>query len=169
MDGERSDLIVRTLTADDCARLVAMDERVTGRGRREWYAGKLRRALEDTDVCISLGAELAGAEQAGAGKAGLLVGAVMGSVRFGEFGVPEPVAILDTVLVDPAFARTGIATALLDQLLDNLRGLRIARLRTEVAWDEIDLLAFFAKAGFAPAPRLVLERDVTAERVPAAP
>lgn len=147
----RDELTVRTLRLDDCGRLVAMDLQHSGRRRRAWYDGKVRRALAETDVNISLGAELDG----------LLVGAILGSVHYGEFGQPEPTAILDTILVDRDFGRRGVATALMEQLLLNLSGLGIERLRTEVAWSELELLGFFARAGFAPVPRLVLERGVS--------
>lgn len=145
------DLTIRALRADDCARLVRLDHAISGRNRQAWYEGKIRRALDDTDVNISLGADLDGQ----------LVGALLGSVHFGEFGQPEPVAILDTLLVDRGFARRGIASALLEQLLLNLSALRIERLRTEVSWDEFELMGFFAHAGFQPAQRLVLERPIT--------
>jgi GNAT superfamily N-acetyltransferase len=154
MDAEHSDAVIRTLKPEDCARLVRMDQEISGRNRRAWCEGKIRRALAEADVNISLGAEIDGT----------LVGALLGSVHYGEFGLPEPVAILDTVLVDPAFSRRGVATLMLRQLLLNLSALRIERLRTEVAWDEFDLTEFFAKAGFTPVPRLVLEL-----RVPEAP
>ena len=152
--GEHSDALIRALRADDCARLVRMDQEISGRNRRAWYEGKIRRALAEADVKISLGAEIDGT----------LVGALLGSVHYGEFGLPEPVAILDTVLVDPAFSRRGVASAMLRQLLLNLSALRIERLRTEVAWDEFDLAEFFAKAGFAPVPRVVLELRVPEAR-----
>jgi GNAT superfamily N-acetyltransferase len=90
----------------------------------------------------------------------MLVGAMLGSLHYGEFGQPEPLAVLDTVLVDRAFSGQGIATALMEQLVKNLRALRIERLRTEVAWDDHELVAFFSRKGFAPVPRLVLEVDV---------
>ncbi len=150
MEGEREDLIIRTLRQDDTARLVKMDREISGRSRQTWYERKMQRALRDTDVTISLGAELDG----------LLVGALLGSLHFGEFGQPEPVAILDTMLVDRSYGRQGIGSAMLDQLLKNLRGLRISRLRTEVAWNEFELLAFFGKVGFQPVPRVVLELDL---------
>jgi GNAT superfamily N-acetyltransferase len=146
------ELTIRVLRAEDCPRLVRLDHGISGRTRQAWYEGKVRRALDETDVNISLGADLDGQ----------LVGALLGSVHFGEFGQPEPVAILDTLLVDRAFARRGIATALLEQLLLNLSALRIERLRTEVAWDEFELMGFFARSGFQPAPRLVLERSIAA-------
>jgi len=152
MDGEYSDLdaIIRNLTLEDGPRLAAIDERITGRSRRAWYEGKLKRALADSDLQISLGAE----------RDGVLVGAMLATLYFGEFGLPEPIAVLDTVLVDPDFGRQGIASALFEQLTTNLRGLRIERLRTEVAWDDQELLAFFASRGFAPVPRLVLETQI---------
>ncbi len=149
-----SAVVIRTLCAEDAERLVRMDQEISGRARRAWYEQKVERALRDTDVRISLGAELDG----------LLVGALLGSVHYGEFGLPEPIAVLDTMLVDRRFRGRGIGAAMLDQLLKNLRGLRISRLRTEVNWNELELLRFFGEAGFAPVPRLVLELDVDQER-----
>jgi len=51
-------------------------------------------------------------------------------------------------------------SALLDQLLKNPRGLRIPTLRTEVAWNEVELIGFFERVGFKPAPRIVVELEV---------
>jgi GNAT superfamily N-acetyltransferase len=147
MDGEREGVIVRTLTAADAPHLVRMDQAITGRNRTAWYEGKLKRALLDSDIRISLGAE----------REGRLVGAVLGSLHYGEFGIPEPIAVLDTVLVDPGVRAQGVGTALFDQLARNLCALGIRRLRTEVGWDEHDLNRFLGHRGFVPAPRLVLE------------
>jgi GNAT superfamily N-acetyltransferase len=149
MDGDTDGdgVIVRTLTAADAARLVRIDQEITGRNRTEWYEGKLKRALVESDIRISLGAE----------KDGQLVGAVLGALHYGEFGQPEPVAVLDTILVDPDVRGHGIGTALFDQLARNLCALGIHRLRTEVGWDEHELNRFLGHRGFVPAPRLVLE------------
>jgi ribosomal protein S18 acetylase RimI-like enzyme len=150
MDGERDGLTVRSLIATDAPRLVRMDQAITGRNRTGWYEGKLKRALEESGIRISLGAE----------RDGVLVGAVLGSLHYGEFGQPEPIAVLDTILVDPGFSGRGVGTALLDQLVKNLHALGIRSLRTEVAWDEHALNRFLGRHGFAPAPRLVLELDL---------
>lgn len=154
MDGESDGVIIRSLELADAPRLVRMDQRLTGRNRSAWYDGKLKRALEESDVRISLGGELDG----------FLVGAVLGSLHYGEFGQPEPIAVLDTILVDPDYARRGVGRALLENLTRNLAALGIERLRTEVAWDEHDLNRFLGRLGFAPAPRLVLELRLGAER-----
>jgi GNAT superfamily N-acetyltransferase len=145
------ELVIRSLQSTDSQRLVAMDEQITERRRQAWYEGKLERALSQSDVQISLGAE----------KDGLLVGAVLGSVHYGEFGLPEPVAVLDTILVDREFSRQGIGRAMFEQFIKNLQGLRIEKVRTEVSWMERDLVAFFSKHGFEPLPRLVLEKNIS--------
>ena len=152
MGGVTTDIVIRNLRPDDCARLVRMDAQITGRTRQAWFEGKLRRALSESDVQISLGADVDG----------ILAGAMLGSLHYGEFGLPEPIAVLDTVLVDRKMRRRGIARAIVRQLVKNLRAFGIERLRTEVAWDDRELVGFFARAGFRPVPSLVLEMDVTA-------
>lgn len=149
-DGPSPDARVRTLTRGDLDRIVVMDAQHTGRRRQAWFEGRLGQALDDSDVRVSLGAEVDGT----------LVGAVLGQVQYGEYGVAEPVAVLDTILVDRAFSHQGVGTALVEHLARNLRALNIERIRTEVAWDQQHLLAFLAHHGFAPAQRLVLERPL---------
>lgn len=141
---------VRVLKDADHTRLVRIDERITGRSRGEWYRQRLRRALTDSAIQISLGAEIDG----------LLVGALLGTLQYGEFGAPEPFAVLDTLVVDPEFNHRGVGRALLDQLTKNLRGLRVERIRTEIDWSERQLMGFLAHEGFKPVPRLVLELEL---------
>lgn len=141
-------LVIRTLHRSDRDRIVQLDRASVGRDRGMWIEKKLERALTDSAVSISLGGELDGT----------LVGVVMGSVQYGEYGLPEPVAVLDTILVDPARRSQGVGQALIEQLSKNLSGLRVEVLRTEVAWDEVELIRFLANTHFRPAHRLVLER-----------
>ncbi len=145
---------VRALRREDLPRLVRIDEQSSGRRRQQWLAEKLERALEESNVRISLGAE----------HDGVLIGALLGSVQFGEFGLPEPIAVVDTVLVDPSFRRRGVGSAMLEQLLKNLQALHVQTVRTEVGWDELDLLGWFGGVGFKPAARLVLEMPVPSEQ-----
>jgi GNAT superfamily N-acetyltransferase len=138
---------VRALCAGDLSSMTRIDAKIVGRSRREYLERKLTTALRDSALCISLAAEIDGQ----------LAGFMMGSLYYGEFGRPEPLAILDTLGVDPGYRRQCVATALLRQLVLNLGALGIERLQTEVDWTQRDLLAFFAESGFAPAPRLCLE------------
>ena len=141
---------VRNLRPGDTAALTRIDHRITGRSRSAWYEGRVKRALTGSDLNVSLVATVDDK----------VVGAVLGSLHYGEYGQPEPSAVLDTILVDPALAGQGVGRALMRQLLRNLGALRIETLRTEVAWDEQGLIGFLAKSGFHPAPRLVLEAGV---------
>jgi predicted N-acetyltransferase YhbS len=141
---------VRTLTADDLDAIVRIDRRITGHSRRDYLAIKLQEALRDTRIVVSLGADVDGH----------LAGFLMGRLYYGEFGVPEPVAILDTIGVDPERPREGIGTALLNQFKTNLRGVGIETIQTQMSWNRWDLLHFLEGHGFAPAPRVVLQARV---------
>ncbi len=143
------DVQIRSLNADDLDRLVTIDEAITGRRRERWYKEALHRS-QSGGISMSLGAV----------HDGVLIGAMLGSVRYGEFGQPEPSAELDTVLVHPAFHGSGIGRTLMDALLGNLKALCVERLRTQVDWQEQDLLAFLAHTGFVPVPQLVLEHKL---------
>ena len=143
------DVVVRTLSDRDLGRLVKMDQAWVGRNRSRYLEDKLKRAL-GAGVQVSLGAEIDGT----------LVGALLGAVQYGEFGRAEPVAVLDTILVDPDFTGRGLVGALMQQLEKNLAALRIERLRTEVAWTETRLMSYLAHEGFVPVPRLVLEKTI---------
>ncbi|NOT29589.1 MAG: GNAT family N-acetyltransferase [Planctomycetes bacterium] len=141
---------VRHLRPSDLRRVVALDELITGRERRGYFEHKLQTNLLDSSVEVSLGAEVDG----------ILVGFLLARVWTGEFGATEPVAVLDTLGVQPAFQHQGVGDALLDQLVTNLRGLAVYALRTEVAWDGFELLRFFHRHGFRPAPRVCLDLDL---------
>jgi GNAT superfamily N-acetyltransferase len=145
---------VRGLDASDLERVVAIDARITGRRRDEFFRLKMQRALGETGVALSLAADV------DARCAGFL----LARVDCGEFGRFEKVAVLDTIGVHPDFKGKGVAAALLDQLRTNLLGLGVPRLQTEIGWDDLELLAFFHRAGFTPAPRFCLDLDLERAR-----
>lgn len=141
---------VRTLKADDLDWMVRIDEKHSGRRRTEYLRLKLREAGADTGVRISLGAWLDGEP----------CGYLMGRVYYGEFGIPEPMAVLDSIAVGPAFAGRHVGKALMRQFRMNLRALNVDTVQTQVEWDQVDLVGFFRKAGFRPSSRLCLEMPV---------
>ncbi|MCC6555453.1 MAG: GNAT family N-acetyltransferase [Polyangiaceae bacterium] len=153
-DLEAPGITVRSLTEADLDDIVRIDVQAGGRARREYYKLKLRRALEDTSVRISLAAE----------KDGAVVGFLMGAIYYGDYGQPEPVATLEDIGVMPAFARQGVGAALWRQLARNVKAMRVDRIQTQVDWTSVSLLSFLYRRGFTPAPRLCLERRLDFER-----
>jgi GNAT superfamily N-acetyltransferase len=151
-DGE--DAVVRQLRAQDLEAVIALDAKVVGRRREEYFKLKLKQALSDTGIQLSLGAEIEG----------MFVGFLLARVYYGEFGAPEPVAVLDTMGVHPDFRGRGVAADLIDQLRTNLLGLGIETLQTEVSWQNPGLLAFFQRERFQPAPRFCLDLDLKKTR-----
>ncbi len=151
MQAARLQPVVRSVEPRDLERLIDMDKQLTGVGRRDWYQRKL--APEPGALHVSIGAEVDG----------LLVGAILGSLRQGEFGVSEPIAVIDTILVDRRQQGKGIATCMLEQLARNLRAFGVQRLRTELSWDDHQLNGFLSRRGFAPSRRTVLEMNVASK------
>jgi ribosomal protein S18 acetylase RimI-like enzyme len=138
---------VRELRAEDLDRLVRIDSQATGQDRRGYYEKRLKTALEESGIRVSLAAEVDGT----------VVGYVIGRVYHGEYGRTESFATIDTIGVSPRFRHRGVGHALLTQLRRNLSALRIERVQTEVEWDQWELLRFLQHVGFRPAPRLALE------------
>ena len=151
-DGEGA--VVRQLRPQDLEAVIALDAKAVGRRREEYFKLKLKQALSDTGIQMSLGAELDG----------IFAGFLLARVYYGEFGAPEPVAVLDTMGVHPDFRGRGVASDLIDQLRTNLLGLGIRTLQTEVSWQNPPLLAFFQHEGFQPAPRFCLDLDLERTR-----
>jgi len=135
---------VRSLAPADVEDVARIDRRLTGRDRRDYMRTKLDEALAEATLRVSLIAR----------KENTAAGYLMASADYGDFGRAEPAAVIDTIGVDPNFARQGVARALLSQLFLNLRALRIERVETLVGTRNADLFAFLAAAGFHSGERL---------------
>lgn len=146
----RDRIPVRSMAAGDLAALVEIDRQITGRERAGYFERKLADALTDSDVRVSLVAELDGVP----------VGFIMARVDLGAFGRVETTAVLDTIGVHPDYQNMGVGNALLSQLLMNLGTLRVENLRTEVDWRERELLAYLDGCGFLPSQQLCFDRPL---------
>jgi GNAT superfamily N-acetyltransferase len=139
-----AELPVRSMAEGDLPAIVRIDQKITGRDRTRYYRRKASEALRQSGVRVSLVAEVDRQ----------FAGFLMARVDLGEYGRTDPVAVLDTIGVAPAFAGRRVGRALLEQLLLNLRSLRVERILTEVEWDHFGLLKFLARTGFGRSQRL---------------
>ena len=148
----RDNADVRAMTAADLADIVRIDRLITGRDRAVYMKHKQSETTVDSAIRVSLTARLDGA----------IVGFMMARADLGDFGRIEPVAVIDTLGVDPGYAHRGVGHALLSQLLANLGALRIERVETVVAPRDLGLLGFLYSAGFAPSQRVAFLRRLDA-------
>lgn len=143
----RDRIPVRSMREADLSALVAIDRRITGHDRSQYFERKLDEALHESDVRVSLVAEIDGRP----------VGFIMARVDLGEFGRVEPAAVMDTIGVDPDYAGHGVGRALLSQLLANLTTLRVDKVLTEVDWADRQMMAYLERCGFRPSDRLTFD------------
>jgi ribosomal protein S18 acetylase RimI-like enzyme len=158
MDSDASDspdrIVVRSMRPEDLDAVVAIDAAASGRRRPRYFQRMLERTVKEADFQISLVAEVDG----------VVAGCIIATLYYGEYGVMEPAASIDAVGVLKEFRRQRIGHALMRQLKVNLSGLRVETLRSEVLWDDFELLRFFRSEGFAPGNRICLERSIDPTR-----
>jgi ribosomal protein S18 acetylase RimI-like enzyme len=140
---------VRTLTLKDVPAAAAIERRVTRRRGASSLPRNLRARIRLGPHSICLAAPV------GDRLAGFLVAEVRGV----EFGEGEPVGWVEVVGVDPEFQGQGIGRALGPEALRRLRRRGAKRVKTLVAWDAGEMIAYFRTLGFARADAVLLEAD----------
>ncbi len=140
---------IRTLKKEDLDAIVEIDERVLGENRRNYWERKLE-LMNNKASQISLVAELEGR----------VVGFILGDISGWEFGVPETIGWIDTIGVEPAYQKKGLATALARELVQNLKSFGVKTIYTLVSWNDWDLLQFFHAMGFSRGDMINLELKI---------
>lgn len=143
-------ITVRELRAGDLEAIVRIDAGTTGRRRPEYYQRKLAEATRESGIKISLAAE----------TEGMFAGFLLGRLYYGEFGLPEPVAIVDSIGVRPELKGRHVGRALFEQLETNLRAIGIETIQTQVEWSHFELLGFLKTLDFRPVPTLSLQKKL---------
>ncbi len=143
------DFTIRTLQKDDLNAIVEIDEKVLGENRRNYWEGKLE-LMDKKSSQVSLVVEISGD----------VVGFILGDISGWEFGVPETIGWIDTIGVDPAYQKRGLARALAHELIRNLKALGVKTIYTLVSWNDWDLLQFFHAMGFTRGDMINLELKI---------
>lgn len=141
---------VRAMRAEDVNAVVRIDAEAGGRVRPRYFELMIERAVKSTKLQISLVAE----------DDGRIVGFVIASLYYGEYGMTETTASMDAIGIEAASRRKGVAHALFAQLRRNIAAIGATSIRTEVEWNHFDLLGFLKSEGFHPSLRLCLERGL---------
>jgi ribosomal protein S18 acetylase RimI-like enzyme len=142
----------RPLRADDVERVIAVDRAYSGQSRRRFFEKRFAAAKAQPEDFIHVGVVQDGA----------LRGYAIARVLRGEFGHKQAVAVLDAIGVDAESRERGVGQALMAELDAIMVRRNVRALQSQAEWTNLDLLRFFAAAGFQLAPRLTLQRPVAA-------
>jgi len=140
---------IRPLKKKDIETIVEIDEKVLGENRRDYWRRKFS-LMNDKATKISLVAEMEGK----------VVGFILGDVSGWEFGVPDTIGWIDTIGIDPVYQKRGLATALANEVIKNLKAIGVRAVYTLVSWNDWDLLQFFHAMGFTRGDMINLELKI---------
>jgi ribosomal protein S18 acetylase RimI-like enzyme len=140
---------IRALKKEDLPAIAEIDEKVLGENRKEYWERKIE-TLGTKSTQTSFAAEVDGN----------VVGFILGDISGWEFGVPDTIGWIDTIGVDPAYQKKGLATALANELIRGLRAVGVKTIYTLVSWNDWDLLQFFHAMGFSRGDMINLELKI---------
>ncbi len=143
---------IRRLEREDFTAVVAIDERITGHPRHDYWRDRFETAESIRPPWASLVAELDGR----------VVGFLLGWSSGWEFGIRGSVGWIDVIGVDPPYRGRGVGRALVQAFADAAQELRnIKTIFTLVDSGDSQIHQFFARLGFTPGKMLHLERGST--------
>ncbi len=149
MDRLAEYLRIRPIKIDDLEAIVAIDEKVLGEKRWDYWEKKLS-VMDQKASQVSLVAEVQGQ----------VLGFILGDVSGWEFGVPDTIGWIDTIGVDPDHQKKGLARALAQELIRKLKTMGVRTIYTLVSWNDWDLLQFFHAMGFTRGDMINLELKI---------
>jgi ribosomal protein S18 acetylase RimI-like enzyme len=133
----------------DLDRIIEIDVKVLGKQRPEYWELKLDLVKKRPQIS-ALVAEMDGQ----------VVGFIIGGASRWEYGVPENIGWIDTIGVDPACQRKGIAKVLFTEMANRLKKGGVDTITTFVNRRDWVLLKFFKNMGFQKGDMTNLELDI---------
>jgi len=139
-------VLVRSMKESDLRSLISIDRKIFGTERTAYFERKQYEMLNASGIRVSLVAEMDDYP----------VGFIMARLDYGEFGHAGQEAVMDTLGVDPGYQGHGVGQSLMTQLMANLSVLQVETVRTEVEWNDTDIIAYLGRVGFSPAQQITL-------------
>jgi len=119
------DVIIRALQKEDLDAIVEIDEKVLGESRKDYWERKI--GGHGHEICPNFVR----------GRSSREGGRIRSRDISGwEFGVPDTIGWIDTIGVDPAYQKKGIATVLANELIRGLKGVGVKTIYTLVSWND---------------------------------
>jgi ribosomal protein S18 acetylase RimI-like enzyme len=146
---------VRRVRADDVPQVFALDERVTGVAKPDYWQdvferyGKHRLNQRFFLVAESVETEIRPR----------ILGFIIGELRAWEFG-SEPCGWVFALSVDPRARLLGVGQSLFEAISVEFKNAGVAKMRTMVARDNRLHLMFFRSEGMMAGPYIQLEKEL---------
>jgi ribosomal protein S18 acetylase RimI-like enzyme len=142
---------VREMQRNDLPAIVAIEDRVTGIARKTYWEKRIEISEAIRPHWTSLVAELDNR----------VVGFLFGRAGELEFGLPGTVAWIETIGVDPAYRRRGVADALVEQFASSAEDHGIKTIFTLMDSNQTELQHFFSRIGFVHGKMLHYQKDLS--------
>jgi N-acetylglutamate synthase-like GNAT family acetyltransferase len=147
----KKEIYVRSLERRDLPSIVAMEERITGVARPQYWEQRIEMSEAIRPHWTSLVAEFDNR----------FVGFLFGRAGELEFGLPGTIAWVETIGVDPAFRGRGIARELIEQFISSAEDHGIKTIFTLVSSGQTDMQTFFSRQGFAQGRMLHYQKELS--------
>ncbi len=145
---------VRPVRAADMPHVIALDERVTGLAKPDYWQDVFERYGKRRN-----GGHFLVAEPDVSHNGAALLGYIIGEVRAWEFG-SAPCGWVFALSVEPKARLRGIGERLFDAMAGEFAKAGVKKMRTMVARDNRLHLMFFRSEGMTAGPYIQLERDI---------
>jgi GNAT superfamily N-acetyltransferase len=146
---------VRPARAGDIAQVIALDERITGIAKadywRDVYERYSRHNPKDRYFLVACGGGRAGEPQ--------ILGFIIGEIRVWEFG-SAPCGWVFALSVEPDARLHGVGQALFEAISAQFTAAGVTKMRTMVARDNPLHMMFFRGEGMMAGPYLQLEKEL---------
>jgi ribosomal protein S18 acetylase RimI-like enzyme len=149
MSAVAEQLRIRSLSELDIARIVAIDERLSGVYRPDVWERRVMYYLR-RDPDASQVAEMNGK----------VVGFMLSDIRGGEFGLEDTSGWIERFGVDPDFQGRSIGRRLFEAVVEHLKQEGATTVRTLVEKSDSELATFLRAVGFKDAPLTALEMSI---------
>jgi len=147
----KKEIYVRSLERRDLPSIVAIEERVTGVARPQYWEQRIEISEAIRPHWTSLVAEFDNR----------FVGFLFGRAGELEFGLPGTIAWVETIGVDPAYRGRGIARELIEEFISSAEDHGIKTIFTLVTSGQTDMQSFFSRQGFAQGKMLHYQKELS--------
>ena len=137
---------IRPAQASDLAAVSALDARLTGTAKPDYWKSML--GVPERHFLVA------------EGEKGQVAGFIAGEVRAWEFGQPAAGWVF-AIQIDPKLRLKGVGTALFEALVSRFKAAGVTRVRTLVDRKDHLILSFFRAQGMVAGPSLQLDKDLS--------